>query len=222
MFFFLFCCFWLCKCGEGCFGFSPRLFFQNHSRFVVLAYFCFFFCLPFQHSKVFFLRVMSPTLELTLSFCFSGVLFLAPLHSSFLLRSFQPVSSHPLLQSTLLSLLVVSLFYSSSLDAIFFCFRLGASFLFFSCWFLFGVLLTVVVPIFSSLGLFFLVSLSGVFGGPTLVKVVFFIVLGYAKGFSLRKKTEKMDKSNNRTHGASKLKVRCVARLLTGRGGALN
>ena len=51
---FSFCCFWLCKFGEGCFGFSPRLFFQNHSRFVILSYCCFFFCLPFQHSKVFF------------------------------------------------------------------------------------------------------------------------------------------------------------------------
>ena len=116
IFCFSFCCFWLCKCGEGCFGFSPRLFFQNHSRFVILAYFCFFFCLPLQHSKVSF---MNPTFELTLPLCFSGVLFFAPLHSSFLLRSFQPVSSHPLLQSTLLSFLVVSLFYSSSLDAIF-------------------------------------------------------------------------------------------------------
>ena len=62
---------------------------------------------------------MSPIFELTLSFCFSGVFFLAPLHSSFLLRSFQPVSCHPLLQSTLLSFLVVSLFYSSSLHIIF-------------------------------------------------------------------------------------------------------
>ena len=167
---FSFCCFWLCKCGEGCFGFSPRLFFKTTLGLSFSLNFCFFFCLPFQHSKVFF---MNPIFELTLSCCFSGVLFLATIHSSVLLRSFQPVSSHPLLQSTLLSFLVVSLFYSSSLDAIFFC-RLGASFLFFSCWFLFGVLLTVVVPIFSSLGLFFLVSLSGVFGGPTLVKVAFF------------------------------------------------
>ena len=62
---------------------------------------------------------MNPTFELTLSFCFSGVLFLAPLHCPFLLRSFQPVSCHPLLQCTLLSFLAVSLFYASSLHVIF-------------------------------------------------------------------------------------------------------
>ena len=145
---FSFCCFWLCKCGEGCFGFSPRLFFQNHSRFVILVYFCFFFCLPLQHSKVLF---MNPTFELTLSFCFSGVLFLAPLHFSFLLRSFQPVSCHPLLQCTLLSFLVVSLSLCFLSSRNFF-FRLGTSFLFFFCWFLFGLLLTVVVTILSRWG----------------------------------------------------------------------
>ena len=55
--------------------------------------------------------------------------------------------------------------------------------------------------------------------------VFFFIVLRYAKRVfpaEKKKKNGKMDKSNNGTHGVSKLKVRCVVRLLTGRGGALN
>ena len=75
---FSFCCFWLCKCGEGCFGFSPRLFKKNIlglSFSLIFASFSFF---HFNIPRFFF---MSPTFELTLSFCFSGVLFLAPLHS---------------------------------------------------------------------------------------------------------------------------------------------
>ena len=58
----------------------------------------FFFCHPFQHC--FF---SSTPFEILFLFRFFGLIFVAPFLSSFLLRSFQPVSCHPLLQSTLLS-----------------------------------------------------------------------------------------------------------------------
>ena len=45
----------------------------------------------------------STPFETIFSFCFFGSIFVAPFRSSFLLLSFQPVSCHPLLQSTLLS-----------------------------------------------------------------------------------------------------------------------
>ena len=114
---------------------------------------------------------VNPTFELTLSFRFSGFVFRAPLLSSFLLRSFQPISCHPLLQSTLFSFLVVSLLYSSSVHAIF------SGLAFPSCIFLVGFCLVcfwlLLSPFFSSLGILFLVSRSDVFGGETLVKVGF-------------------------------------------------
>ena len=137
---------------------------------IVVSFSVFHFNIP----RFFFF--MSPTFELTLSFCFSGVLFLAPLHSSFLIRSFHPVGSHLLLQSTLLSFFVFSLFYSSSLDATFF---KGAWLTLPSCFFLlvlvWGCFSLLLFPFFLSLGLFCLVSLSGVFGGPTPAKLDFFL-----------------------------------------------
>ena len=75
---------------------APKALFQNHSRFVIFS--CFFFCLPFQHC--FF---SSTPFEILFLERFFGFIFVAPFLSSFLLRSFQPVSCHPLLQSTLLS-----------------------------------------------------------------------------------------------------------------------
>ena len=156
---------------------------------------------------VFFMR---PTFELTLSFCFSGVLFLAPLHSSFLLRSFQPVSCHPLLQSTLLSFLVFSLFYSSSLHAIF-----ASGLALPSCLFLAGFCLVC----------FWLLSSPFFLTGVCLLSFSFWcvwwsdsgegwlcvIVLTYAKGgFPCGKW---------RTKRTSQI---TQAGLLTGRGGALN
>ena len=66
----------------------PRSFFQNHSQFVIFSG----FSLLSSISTLFFL------------FRFFGlIIFVAPFLPSFLLRSFQPVSCHPLLQSTLLS-----------------------------------------------------------------------------------------------------------------------
>ena len=101
-------------------------FFQKHSRFVISLVFFFSSVFPFNIPYLFF---PSTPFEIILSFCFFGSIFVAPFLSSFLLLSFQPVSCHPLLQSTLLSFLVVSLFYSSSLHDI--VFRLGVSFFFF-------------------------------------------------------------------------------------------
>ena len=137
---------------------------------------------------------MSPTFELTLSFCFFGVLFLAPLHSSFLIRSFHPVASHFLLQSILLSFLVFSLFYSSSLDAVFFSAGLTLPSCFFLVGFGLGCFSLLLFPFFVSLGFFCSVSLSGVFGGPTLVKVDFFCVIELINakgGFSCGKNGKK-------------------------------
>ena len=160
---------------------------------------------------------MSPTFELTLSFCFSGVLFLAPLHSSFLIRSFHPVGSHLLLQSTLLSFFVFSLFYSSSLDATFFEGMVDSSFLFFLVGFGLGCFSLLLFPFFLSLGLFCLVSLSGVFGGPTPAKVDFFLwgslnLLMPKWGFPCGKNGKK-NKSNNGTQGFAQLRVRCVKKI---------
>ena len=140
---------------------------------------------------------MSPIFELTLSFCFSGVLFLAPLHSSFLIRSFHPVGSHLLLQSTLLLFLVVlALLFFLSYHSFFF--RHGCLFLpFFSLvGFGLGCFSLLLFPFFLSLGLFCLVSLSGVFGGPTLSKLDIFLVgvievINAKRGFFLRKEREK-------------------------------
>ena len=60
---------------------------------------------------------------------FLGFIFVAAFLSSVLPLSFQPVSCHRLLQSTLRSFVVVSLFYSSSLHDI--VFKLGVSFFLF-------------------------------------------------------------------------------------------
>ena len=53
-----------------------------------------------------------------------------------------------------------------------YCFQAWRFLLSFSCWFLFGFLLTVVVTSFSSLGVVFFVSLSVVFGCANVAKVV--------------------------------------------------
>ena len=117
-----------------CSCFPPKPFFQKHS----VCHFSFSSVIPFNIPC--FLS-SSISFQIIFSLCFVGSIFVAPLLSSFLLLAFQPVSCHPLLQSTLVSFLVVSLFYSSSLHDI--VVRLGVSF--FSCWFLIGFLLTVVV-----------------------------------------------------------------------------
>ena len=168
---------------------------------------------------------MSPTFELTLSFAFFGVLFLAPLHSSFLLRSFHPVGSHLLLQSTLLLFLVFSLFYSSSLDATFFSAWLTLP----SCFFLL-VLVWGASHCCCSHFLFHLDFSAQFLFLVCLVdqlwrRLIFFVIeLINAKGGFPAERTEnkKKNKSNNGTQGFAQLRVRCVARVLTGRGGALN
>ena len=229
------CCFWLCKCGEGCFGFSPRLFFQNHSRFVILSYFSIF------HFNIPSFCFMSPIFELTLSFCFSGVLFLAPLHSSFLPTSFLP-SPSPIHLAFIFGRFALLFFLSWR----FFFFWLGVSFFFFLLVFVWFAS-DCCCHHFFSLGFFFLVSLSVVFwwtncGGGwfrfievTCAKGVFLrfwwvssraVDLRFASGsaascifgFWALNKIGNLDESNNGTQ----IKVRCIARLLTGRGGALN
>ena len=149
LFFFSFCCFWLCICGEGCFGFSPRLFFQNHSRFVILAYlFVSFSVFHFNIPRFFF---MSPTFELTLSFCFSGVLFLAPL--SILRSCFVPSNQFPAIPFSNAPCFHFWSFRSSMLPLFTLFFLQAWRFLLvFFCWFLFGLLLTVVVTILSRWG----------------------------------------------------------------------
>ena len=96
----------------------------------------------------------STPFEVIFSFCFFGSMFVAPFLSSFLLLSFQPVSCHLLLQSTLLSFLVVSLFYSSSLHDI--VFRFGVSFFIFLVGFCL-VFFRLLLSLFSSLGILFFV-----------------------------------------------------------------
>ena len=82
-----------------CSFFPPKALFQEHSRFVIFSSLFFFFCLPFRHSMFF----SSTPFEIIFSFGFFGSIFVAPFLSSFLLLSFQPVSCHPLLQSTFLA-----------------------------------------------------------------------------------------------------------------------
>ena len=78
--------------------------------------------------------------------------------------------------------------------------------------------LSVVVPIFCFTWTFFLVSLSGVFGGPTLAKLDFFFVgvielINAKRGFFLRKEREKKNQSNNGTQGFAQLRVRCTRKI---------
>ena len=158
---------------------------------------------------------MSPTFELTLSFCFSGVLFLAPLHSSFLLRSFHLIGSHLLLQSTLLLFLVFSLFYSSSLDATFlFSGGLALPSCFFLVGFGLGCFSLLLFPFFFYLDFsaqfLFLVCLVD----QLWRRLIFFwgvIELINAKGgLPCGKNGKKKNKSNNGTQGFAQLRVRCV------------
>ena len=192
---FLFLLFLVVQVWRRLFWFQPKALFSKPLSVCHSLLLLFLFLFSISTFQGFFF--MSPIFELTLSFCFSGVLFLAPLHSSFLIRSFHPVGSHLLLQSTLLLFLVVlALLFFLSYHSFFF--RHGCLFLpFFSLvGFGLGCFSLLLFPFFLSLGFFCLVSLSGVFGGPTLSKLDIFLVgvievINAKRGFFLRKEREK-------------------------------
>ena len=206
---------------ERCFApFFPQTLFSKTLSVCHFLLF-FFFCLPLQHP---FLSSSIP-FQIIVSLCFVGSIFVAPFLSSFLLLSFQPLSCHPLLQSTLLSFLVVWLFCSSCLNDI--VFRLGVSFF---------VLLVVFLSFFL-----FLLSFCGVCcfgfrlwhrrkvfslrfwwfllgGGLCNTNLGPDVLLALTWGGGVLKNKA----LNNGTHFCFQLWVKCVCLLPAGRGGALN
>ena len=214
-----------------CSFFPPKFF----SKTLSVCHYLLFFSLPFQHS-MFFLFSSIP-FQIIFSLCFVGSIFVAPFLSSFLLLSFQPLSCHPLLQSTLLSFLVVWLFYSSCLhDTVL---QLGVSFFNFLVGFCLLSSDCCCHFIFSLLGLFFRLSFFVKLLWPLLfwfrimtpaILVVFFggrlcntnlsldvlLVLTWGSGVLKNKAL------NNGMRFCCQLWGRCVCLLLTGRGGALN
>ena len=121
--------------------FPPEPFFQKHSWFVFI--FCLFLFLLSSLSRFhvsvlfcinpFWDHILALFLLLYLFFCF---IFVTTFFSLFVLLSFQQVSWHALLESNLISFLVVWLFYSLCLNDI--VFRFGVSFFVFlvDFWFL--------------------------------------------------------------------------------------
>ena len=121
----------------------PKALFQNHSRFVIFS--CFFFCLPFQHC--FFHQPLSRYYS-----CFvSLALSLLPL--SFLRSCFVPSNQFPAIPFSNPPCFHFWSFRSSILPLFTqFLLQVWRFLLSFSCWFLFGLLLTVVVTIFPHWG----------------------------------------------------------------------
>ena len=200
----------------------------------------FFFCLPFQHSMFF----SSTPFEIIFSFCFLGSYLCCPfpffVSASFLPTSFLPSPS---------PIHLVFIFGRFSLLFFLFawyCFQAWRFLLSFSCWFLFGFLLTVVVTFFIIGNLVFVFPFccfvkqmwrrlfwfqindigkrcfpcsSGGFLGKWLISNLGPDVLLVLTLGSWVLKTRR--EITGRVL-ALKLWVRCVRPLLTGRGGALN
>ena len=142
-----------------CSIFPPKAPFSKHSRFVIFSCLFFFFYLPFQHSMFLFLSFISPfwdnilVLFLWLYLCCPFPFFVS---ASFLPTSFLP-SPSPIHLAFIFGRFTLLFFLFAC-----YCFQVWC-FLLFSCWFLFGFLLTVVVPFIRITGNFcFLLSKCGV------------------------------------------------------------
>ena len=169
------------------FWFQPKALFSKplsvcHSLLLLFSFSVFHFNIPrfFFHEPNFWVNFVVLFLWCPLS-CPSP--FFVP--ASFLPTSFLP-SPSPIHLAFVFGRFALLFFLSWR----YFFFLQGWLFLLvFSCWFWFGVLLTVVVPIFFSLGLFCSVSLSGVVWWTNSGEGWFFCHWTYKcqRGFSLRK-----------------------------------
>ena len=123
-------------------------------------------------------------------------------------------------QSTLLLFLVVlGSCILSFLPLLFFAAWLSLpSFFFFSCWFWFGVLLSVVVPIFCSTWTFLLCFSFWCVWWTNSVEAWYFFGGRYwsyycQKGVFPAERTGKKNESNNGTQGFAQLRVRCARKI---------
>ena len=147
--------------------FSPPLPQGPYSKPLSVCHFILFFSSVFHFNIVFFIN---PFWDIILvSFLWLDHLccpFPFFVSASFLPTSFLP-SPSPIHLAFILGRFALLFFLFAR-----YCFQAWRFLLSFSCWFLFGFLLTVVVTSFSSLGVVFFVSLSVVFGCANVAKVV--------------------------------------------------